>query len=57
VSPLGPVVYGGDKPERWESVLFDGNPLSDCVVSNDAQAIACIQQGKLMLSRRPGAAP
>lgn len=48
VSTLGPIVYGGAKPERWDSSVFDARPLTDCVVSNEAQAIACVQQGKVL---------
>ena len=57
VSPLGPIVYGGEKPERWDSALFDANLLSDCVVSNEAKAIACIQQGRLVFALRPDTTP
>jgi hypothetical protein len=56
-SVLGPVVFGGNRPERWENAAFEGAPLSDCVVSNDASAIACIQQGKVLFSLRPVTSP
>jgi hypothetical protein len=57
VSALGPIVYGGGKPERWDSPEFDVNSLTDCVVSNEARSIACIQRGKVVLVTRPESEP
>jgi hypothetical protein len=56
VSALGPIVYGGGKPERWDSPEFDASSLTDCVVSNEARAIACIQRGKVIFVTRPDSA-
>jgi hypothetical protein len=56
-SPIGPIVFGGDKPERWSNGLYDGKPLSDCVVSDGASAIACIQDNRLLFVPRATATP
>lgn len=57
VTVLGPIVLGGPKPELWKGAGLDGKRLSDCVVANDAAAIACIANGAVQLFRRPGAGP
>ncbi len=53
VSSLGPVVIGGPKPELWSGAGLDGKPLRDCVVANEAKAIACVSNGGVLLVTRP----
>lgn len=55
VTTLGPMVVGGAKAELWKGAGVEGKRLSDCVVANDAEAIACIANGAVLLLRRPGA--
>jgi hypothetical protein len=51
---LGLLVVGGKKPELWSSAaLPDWTSLSDCVVANDARAVACVSGGRALLLRRP----
>jgi hypothetical protein len=52
VSAIGPIVYGGAKPEHWTSAALDKRGLSGCVVSNGSDAIACLQDGQLLFVPR-----
>ena len=42
---------GGEKPELWQPPAEGPKPteLSDCVVSNERQAVACLASGKPVL--------
>lgn len=53
---LGPIVTSGAKPELWSGPGIDGKRLSDCVVANDAKAIACVADAALLFVTRPEAA-
>lgn len=46
---LGLWVDGGDKPELWRT---SGGPLTDCTVSDGANAVACVGAGAVRLFRR-----
>ncbi|HMA93173.1 MAG TPA: hypothetical protein VKP30_10835 [Polyangiaceae bacterium] len=50
---VGPVVMGGPKPELWLSAKLEPTRITDCVVANDARAIACVDRGAVVLVRRP----
>ena len=56
-SAIGLLVLGGKKPERWSSPAFDGKVLTDCTVSNESRAIACISEGRILLIAREVAPP
>lgn len=51
-SSVGPVVFGGKKPELWSNGALTDRALLDCTVSNGGQAIACISEGRLLLVPR-----
>lgn len=53
VTSLGPIVIGGPKPELWTGMSLDGKHLRDCVVANDAKAIACVADTSILLLKRP----
>jgi hypothetical protein len=51
-TPVGPVVFGGAKPERWQNGGYTGKSLTDCVVANEGRAIACLDRGNVLLVPR-----
>ena len=52
-SPLGLLVVG-DRKELWPlGELADATRLVDCVVANEARAVACIDSGRVVLFERP----
>jgi hypothetical protein len=53
VTTLGAMVIGGPKPELWTGASLDGRHLRDCVVANDAKAIACVADTTVLLLTRP----
>jgi hypothetical protein len=53
VTSIGVVVLGARKPELWTSASLEGKRLSDCVVANDAKAIACVANGSIIYVLRP----
>ncbi|MET0790742.1 MAG: hypothetical protein ABW061_04415 [Polyangiaceae bacterium] len=55
-SPLGLLVVG-DRKELWQTEKLaehaDATRLVDCVVANDARAVACIDSGRVVLFEHP----
>jgi hypothetical protein len=47
----------GDHPELWQtsdlSAHADAARFTDCVVANDARAVACIDSGRVLVFERP----
>lgn len=57
-TPIGPVVLGGSKPELWASAEPLDGAWRDCVVANEARAIACInERNDVVLLKRAEATP
>lgn len=52
---LGLLVIGTEqrKPELWTASGVDPLGLSDCAVANGARAVACVEQGRVLLLERP----
>jgi hypothetical protein len=48
---LGLAVIGGDKPELWR--VGDARSLGDCVVADQAKAVACVEGSSVKLWTRP----
>ena len=52
-SPLGLLVVG-DRKELWPlAEAADATRLVDCVVANEARAVACVDSGRVVLFERP----
>lgn len=50
---LGVLVLGPAQPELWNAATLPQFPrLGDCVVANDARAIACVDGNRVVLARR-----
>ena len=56
VTPLG-LLLTGDRKELWQTDKLqahnNASKLSDCVVANDARAVACIDAGRAIIFQHP----
>lgn len=56
ITAMGPVIVGGRLPELWLAPRLAPSRATDCVVANDARAIACVNGSGVVLARRPSIA-